>query len=121
MIQVTDEGLLATGYYTTREEYEHTEYRTVTKQIGLARADYTPTRTTAVPIKTETRTRTLRHDLPKRISLVSSLSDLVDDDWFDCTIYRCGRHQYTTVMGAGATVERYATPEKAMELLGTGE
>ena len=118
VIQMTDDGILASGYYITEEEYEHTEYRTITRTVGIGGSQIDNTVRKRIPVKTEKRTRTTRHELPDRIFLVSSFSNLVDDDWFSSMIYPCGRYQYTTVMGGGSTVERYATtPEKAMELL----
>lgn len=117
VLQVTDAGILATGYYVEQEEYEHTTYRTVTKTVGLGGTRINNTVRQRVPVKTEKRTRTTRHKLPERIFLVSSFSNLVDDDSFTSMIFPCGRYQYTTVMGAAATVERYATTsQKAMEL-----
>jgi hypothetical protein len=110
---MTDGGILATGYYIREEPYEHTEYRTVTRKVGLERYQRVK-----VPIKTETRIRTSRHALPDLIFVAGSFKTLVDDEVIRTMIYPCGRYHYTTVMVAGATVERYATtPEKAYEIM----
>jgi hypothetical protein len=119
IIQITDEGVLATGYYTKEEEYEDTEYQTVKKVVGLDAPGRPGTIEQQVAVKTGKKKRSVRHDLPDRIFVICIPSNLVDNDWFTTMIYPCGRHQYVTVLGAKATIERYATsPMVVKKLLG---
>jgi hypothetical protein len=123
IIQITDDGALATGFYVSETEYESKEYRTIseTKTVGLAAPGRPGTVTVQrqVPVKTEKRISTDQHPLPDRIYVVGVPSNLVDGDLLTATIFPCGRHQYITVMGGKSTVERYAmSPTIAKKLLG---
>lgn len=110
IIQITDNGALVKGYWTTEEKYEETEYRTLTKAVGLARPDKdAPTRSERIAVKTENKTRVNTHAFPDRIFVFGVPSHLVDGNSFRAVIYPCGRHQYKTVTGAQATVEGYTT------------
>lgn len=119
IIQITDEGVLATGYYDKDEEYEEAEYQTVKKVVGLDKPGKPGTIYQQVKVKTKKKTTPVRHDLPDRIFVICVPPNLTDNDWFTTMIYPCGRHQYVTVLGAKATVERYATsPTVVKKLLG---
>jgi len=119
VIQITDEGALVTGTYTKEEEYEDKECQTVRKVVGLNAPGRPGTIEQQVLVNKGKKKGTTTCGLPDRIFVIGIPSNLVDNDRFATTIYPCGRHQYVTVLGANATIDRYATsPTVARKLLG---
>ncbi len=120
IIQITTDGALASGYWLRESQYEETEYRDVQVPAGLpGPLSVTPMQTKRVPVRTEKKTRLIRHDLPDMIFVVGIPRHLVDGNSYSAVIYPCGRYQYITVRGGQATVERYATTiSEARRLLG---
>ncbi|NQT91332.1 MAG: hypothetical protein HQ559_01125 [Lentisphaerae bacterium] len=109
VLSVADDGFLASGHYVTEEEYEHTEYRTVSRRNRFARPGDSGVTRSRVPIKTETRTRQIKHELSDRIFVSTPNPELVDGQRVSTRIYPCGRYQYTSAIGAVCTVRSYAT------------
>jgi hypothetical protein len=111
IIQITDDGALAKGYWIEEEEYDETEAIPIQYNYIEDRTRYRHERVT--------RKRLNRNDFAEKIFVVDTPATLVDGNTYRAVIYPCGRHQYTTVMGAQATVERYATTiSRALALLG---
>ena len=119
IFQITGAGALASGTYSKRVEYEETEYKTITRTVGLAAPGRPGTINERFPVRTVKKVRYERYSLGDTIFVIGVPEHLVDGDSYKTPLFPCGRFQYVNTLGVQKTVPQYATsPEEALLHLG---
>lgn len=117
VIQIVDDGALASGFYIKDVVYMETEYTIKTRTV-LAGPGQPGVIKEKVPVRQVKKVRQEQISLGSLVYVAGIPNTLVDGDWAATLLYPCGRYQYINTLGGQATVLRYATsPEKAADLI----